>query len=94
MMFQNINLTGGVQIKKGVKVKMDYVVLFVLLVLGVANLVVALKLLSLIDTIKKYQYINNLKLLGFIKKELNSTVYHLKTVSSIKRREDERRKNV
>lgn len=57
---------------------MDYVALFVLLVLGVANLVVALKLLSLIDTIKKYQYINNLKLLGFIKKELNSTVYHLK----------------
>lgn len=57
---------------------MDYVALFVLLVLGVANLVVTLKLLSLIDTIKKYQYTNNLKLLGFIKRELNTTVYQLK----------------
>lgn len=57
---------------------MDYVALFVLLVVGVANLVVALKLLSLIDTIKRYQYTNNLKLLGFIKRELNTTVYQLK----------------
>lgn len=57
---------------------MDYVALFVLLVVGVANLVVALKLLGLIDTIKKYQYTNNLKLLGFIKRELNTTVYQLK----------------
>ena len=57
---------------------MEIVVLMLMLVLAVANLVVALKLLSLVDTIKKYQYINNLKLLGFIKKELNSTVYHLK----------------
>lgn len=57
---------------------MDYVALFVLLVVGVANLVVTLKLLSLVDTIKKYQYTNNLKLLGFIKRELNTTVYQLK----------------
>lgn len=57
---------------------MDYVALFVLLVVGVANLVVTLKLLSLIDTIKRYQYTNNLKLLGFIKRELNTTVYQLK----------------
>lgn len=57
---------------------MESVALLVLLVLGVANLVVALKLLSLIDTIKKYQYTNNLKLLGFIKRELNTTVYQLK----------------
>lgn len=57
---------------------MEIVVQMLMLVLAVANLVVTLKLLSLVDTIKKYQYINNLKLLGFIKKELNSTVYHLK----------------
>lgn len=67
---------------------MDYVALFVLLVLGVANLVVALKLLSLIDTIKKYQYTNNLKLLGFIKRELNTTVYQLRGDKNYDRRKN------
>lgn len=67
---------------------MEIVVQMLMLVLAVANLVVTLKLLSLIDTIKKYQYTNNLKLLGFIKRELNTTVYQLRGNKNYDRRKN------
>lgn len=44
--------------------------LYVLLVLLLVNLVLTVKILVLVNKIKLYQYTNNLKLLGFIKKEV------------------------
>lgn len=44
--------------------------LYVLLVLMLLCLVLVVKILLLVNKIKLYQYTNNLKMLGFIKKEL------------------------
>lgn len=47
--------------------------LYVLLVLLLLNLFLVVKVLVLVNKIKVYQYTNNLKMLGFIKKELQNT---------------------
>ncbi len=47
--------------------------LYVLLVLLLLNLFFVVKVLVLVNKIKVYQYTNNLKMLGFIKKELQNT---------------------
>lgn len=47
--------------------------LYVLLVLLLVNLFLVVKVLVLTNKIKMYQYTNNLKMLGFIKKELQNT---------------------
>lgn len=48
---------------------MFYLMLAVFM-LVVFNVLLMFKLMYWVNEIKKYQYINNLKLLGFIKKEL------------------------
>lgn len=54
---------------------MIYIVLFFV----ISNLVLILKLLQMVNIIKRYQYTNNLKTAGFIKRELNSVVYQLRS---------------
>lgn len=50
---------------------MFYLMLAVFM-LVVFNALLMFKLMYLVNEIKKYQYINNLKLLGFIKKTVDS----------------------
>ena len=47
-----------------------FYLMLVVFMLVVFNVLQMFKLMYWVNEIKKYQYINNLKLLGFIKKEL------------------------
>lgn len=56
---------------------MFYLILL-LLSLSIFNILIVIKLSMWINTMKYYQYTNNLKLMGFIKREIRSILYEIR----------------
>lgn len=56
---------------------MFYLILL-LLSLTIFNILIVLKLSMWVNTMKYYQYTNNLKLMGFIKREIRSILYEIR----------------
>ena len=68
-----------------------YLLMAVIICLLLVNFILLYKVLDKVNTIKIYQYTNNLKMLGFIKRELGQTFLLIKQWNKVKTHKGEQK---